>query len=69
MTLSQINIHMINRHLVELDGAEDTEMILQPSRLTVSFVKYYNLEVLKTKTRADVMIEPIDIRVGMRELL
>lgn len=67
--VNRFQMIMINRHLNEVKGKESQEQVLLPTRLSLIYDKS-----IKLKDHSDVQnilaaIEPLDIKVGIREII
>lgn len=69
VTLNQLQILMINRHLLINDEDEPTvEKLVEPSRITLSYDNLLKDGGLKTWMSVDLQIEPFELKVGFREV-
>lgn len=68
VVITQLSISMINRHLISVQGDLTSEKILLPSRIGLSYDKYLNTPNDSDVTNIEMTIEPIDLKVGFREL-
>jgi hypothetical protein len=68
VVITQLCISMLNRHLLEVQDDLTSEKILLPSRIDLSYDKFINTPQETDITNIDITIEPIDMKVGFREL-
>lgn len=68
VVITQLCISMINRHLLEVQDDLTSEKILLPSRIDLSYDKFINAQKETDITNVEITIEPIDLKVGFREL-
>jgi hypothetical protein len=68
VVLTQLSISMINRHLLRIQSDLTSEKILLPSRIGLSYDKFLSASNDSDVTNIEVNIEPIDMKVGFREL-
>ena len=68
VVITQLCISMINRHLLEVQDDLTIEKILLPCRIDLIYDKFVNTPKETDVTNIEVTIEPIDVKVGFREL-
>ncbi|CAI2359786.1 unnamed protein product [Moneuplotes crassus] len=68
VVVTQLCISMINRHLLEIQGELTQEKILLPTRIDLSYDKFLHTLKETDITNIEIVIEPIDLKVGFREI-
>lgn len=68
--VNRLQMVMINRHLIEAKkGKESQEQVLLPTRLSLIYDKSIKLKDNSEIQNIFVIIEPLDIKVGIREII
>jgi len=68
VVITQLCISMINRHLLQVQEELTSEKILLPSRIDLSYDKFFNSNKETDVSNVELMIEPIDLKIGFREI-
>ena len=67
--INRFKMVMINRHLNEIKGKETQEQLLLPTRISLIYDKTVNLSINSDIQNIFAIIEPLDLKVGIREII
>jgi len=68
VSVNSFVIYMLNRHLIKIKKELDDEKLLLPSRITLVYDKLVKAQDHTSVTNIDVTVEPLDLKIGFREI-